>query len=662
MTTEEKNKYIEEYTRNLSKNINSQYKTPLIDEDKILRVVKMYKDSDRDLEKEIIPEIDKLAEQLLKDFLEFQERLGEMMKNAPEEPMQETATLDLGTEKNGLYLNQQQIDLLMITEIETPEELSKFVEECAQFPNQTINDIIPDYGTMGLEEAKRKLYQIYQDNLIGYLEKDQMSFGDLAKFKLEKMGVQGPEINKCLELVSQGSIKDVYSYLGQNYGNDFITNLNRYMIDDFENVKPVSYEEMESLSKLIKNDDSINTICIATGNFGNTVFQGMDGMTFDPYLVNRGADYCAKHDKHMRYHSLFDYMHLENIIASKIDLNGRLIDELKPEEIALLRSDKQEVLGNLKQFVALSMANISAINAKYPELIKQVEIFNELVERNKKDKNSLYEMVWEKYFGITVDDILGCFPRDENGNIVKPNGVEFVYNETLLTESPEKRKAVEKTLYQIEKRAPGIIDVFGDQMHTSSDDVMTAKGIKNLNETAQMVKRIQDGRLIVDGELKIISPKKTECTEHDHHFTKDFLDNTKKLTQSGWKINLWNIKLEQQRIISEIYNNNGVRFEKSTFWALFCQTDHNEVRENKHLGRKVVETMYAGLVPDGKKLPSLLNYGKKVSKQNSDKTVRNLKLSNNQNKAPGFVSTLIISIITIIAGLLIITILYNLHK
>ena len=39
-------------------------------------------------------------------------------------------------------------------------------------------------------------------------------------------------------------------------------------------------------------------------------------------------------------------------------------------------------------------------------LINTVEVFNELVEKNKSDKNSPYAMVWEKNFGITVDELM----------------------------------------------------------------------------------------------------------------------------------------------------------------------------------------------------------------------------------------------------------------
>ena len=104
------------------------------------------------------------------------------------------------------------------------------------------------------------------------------------------------------------------------------------------------------------------------------------------------------------------------------------------------------------------------------KVINTVEIFNELVEKNKSNKDSSYDMVWEKNFGITIDEIISCFD-----DIKKPVGVEFMYNETTLTESQRKRDKVEEVLFEIDKLSPNLIDSFGDQMHLSDEDVMTEK-------------------------------------------------------------------------------------------------------------------------------------------------------------------------------------------
>ena len=57
MSMEEKNQYIEQYIKNISSQVNSQYGKELIDEDKISRAMNMFKNSSEDLETEIIPKI-----------------------------------------------------------------------------------------------------------------------------------------------------------------------------------------------------------------------------------------------------------------------------------------------------------------------------------------------------------------------------------------------------------------------------------------------------------------------------------------------------------------------------------------------------------------------------------------------------------------------------
>ena len=80
MTLEEKNKRIEEYINNIAREINTKYGVELIDSDKKSRAFDMFKNSNEDLETEIIPKIEKLARQVITDYIELQQKLTEMMK------------------------------------------------------------------------------------------------------------------------------------------------------------------------------------------------------------------------------------------------------------------------------------------------------------------------------------------------------------------------------------------------------------------------------------------------------------------------------------------------------------------------------------------------------------------------------------------------------
>ena len=605
MDKDQKNQLIEKYIRELAEKINNQY-NDLIDEEKIMKAFSMFKDSSEDLETQIIPKINKLAQRMIEDYLEFQKHLMEIMKITGENKDNKLATLNLATKLNGIYLSQQQIDLLLITKAKSLEELKHYVENiCGQFPYKRMEDIIENYKSIiteeQLEAVKKEIFKKYQDSLIDYLSFSEMTDLEKAKNKLEKFGITGAELQLCLSQVSQGKTLEVIEYLGKKYGSEFISKFNHFMNDDFENIKDVTYEEMKSLSDLIKQDESLDTIIIASGKFNNSVYQNIGGKTFDPYLTKKALDYCKDNGKHMRYHALFDHFYVDNFINQYIKLNGRSIEELSLEEINTLKAHKNEILSQMRWFIKESMDFINQNNVRLQDgsmLINEIEIFNELVEKNKKDKSSPYEMVWEKYFDINISDIFSCFPKDKKGKIIKPNGIKFMYNETTLTESNEKRKMVEKVLYQIEQEQPGIIDVFGDQMHLSDEDVLFEKGRKNLTETAQMLKRKQDGQIIVDNQIKTIISKKIECTEHDFHFTRDFIEKVKKIGN----MDLWKIKNNMQRIIEKNYMDNGVNFERSTYWSLFGKNDHNLCRENvKSQKEKLpfIDTMYAGLIKDG---------------------------------------------------------------
>ncbi len=588
MNIEQKNQLIEQYINELVLSINSKY-VGLITDEKKKKAIEMFKDSNGDLKSEIIPKINEIANQMIEDFVNFQNHLAKFTGNNQLGESRELASLQLNTSKNGIYLSQQQIDLLMITELKSKEELKNYVENiCGQFPNMTVEDIVSNYRSIQtldeLEEAKKELYKNYQDSLISYLDNAKMNSIEQAKVKLEKLSITAQEQDACLSFISQGKIEDVYKYLQQRHGIDFITQFNRYMKDDFENVKSVSYEEMKSLSNLISNDPSIDTIIIATGKFDNTIYQSSNGKVFDPYLTEKALYYCMSHNKHMRYHALFDQSHVDNLLRQGKGLK-----------------DHDKILAEMKSFVKKSIDFIEENNKQLADgskVINTVEIFNELVEKNKSNKDSSYDMVWEKNFGITIDEIISCFD-----DIKKPVGVEFMYNETTLTESQQKRDKVEEVLFEIDRLSPNLIDSFGDQMHLSDEDVMTEKGKQNLAETAKMLKRIQDGKLLIDGKIKTIKSKKTECTEHDFHFENEFLNNYEIAKNNGNVSSLWNIKRNMQDYIGDCYLSNGVEFQRSTYWTLFGRNDHSLVRNNikfaKETNKPLLSSMQAGIIRDG---------------------------------------------------------------
>jgi hypothetical protein len=327
----------------------------------------------------------------------------------------------------------------------------------------------------------------------------------------------------------------------------------------------------------------------------------------------------------MRYHALFDQATFDKFNAqypnfSKLDAQTQA-------------NIKKQILNNMKTYVEDSMSFIEQNNKTLPDgtkVINMVEIFNELVEKNKTNSNASYTMVWEK-FGISVEDIVNTF-----SNIKKPDGVAFMYNETTLTESKNKRAKVEETLYEIEKHRPGLIDTFGDQAHLSEEDLKN-NGME-IAETASMLKRVQDGKVIVKGEEKDIGKKKIEMTEHDFHFSKGFVNKnitTGVLTEE----NIKKVKKSMQEKIVNIYKSAGIKFEKVTYWAIFNKADHNKVRTNKEIAQKnkrdgtnkpLIDNMYAGTFDSGKDISKITSLKKNspLEKQTSNKEELNRMFQN----------------------------------
>lgn len=590
MNIEEQNEIIENHIIAVSNRINSKY-PGLIDEDKKSEAIDRFVNTSKDFASEIKPEIEILAKQVIDEYLEFKKQIEKIMKCKEQENFGELAILNLNTDKNGIYLSPQQIDLLMITELQTSEELKKYVEGCSQFPNMNIENIIPNFNSLDIEKTKEKLFDEYKKSIVSYLEEIKMTNQNKAKIKLKKMGIEGEKLNDYLKKVSENKIDEVFQILSQEYGNDFISKINRFMTYDYDNIKDASYDEIKSLSSLIQRDKSIDTIVIVTGTFNNSIYSYLNEKKFDPYFTNKALQYCASHDVHMRYHAIFDQNHVEQLLKQG---KGK--------------QDHDQILAKMKLFVQTSMQYIEQNNRQLSNgsmLINEVEIFNELVERNKENRNEPYQMIWEKYFGITLEELVACFD-----NIKKPSGVEFMYNETTLTESAFKRKKVEEILDRIIMVNPNLIDRFGDQMHLSDENIMTKTDRNNLQETAQMIKRIQDKKIYVAKKEKHI---KTECTEHDFHFSKLFLEKIDKLKQNGQNVDLWYVKRKMQDYISSTYISNNVNFERSTYWTLFGKNDHNLVRANRSIvmdnqervkkskkEKSLITTMFAGLVPDGK--------------------------------------------------------------
>ncbi len=513
--------------------------------------------------------------------------------------------IDLGSKKAGIYLSQLQIDLLLLVSCKTKEELLDYLTDdkerkhhaiCGQFPTLKREDL-PYITEKNLEEAKRDFFKKYQDSLISYLENENLSDFSKAEKKLSKCGISKSDIEECLTFISLGDIPGAYIYLASKYGVGIVDKINHFMLDDFENIKSITYEAIEALHNHIVNDDDLDTIVIATGKFQNNIFYNSKGTRkFDPFFTDKALSYCKKHDKHMRYHALVDYSNLTKYHNDGKDKRSRT-----------------KILAELKQFIIASLSYIESNNAKLSDgtnCINVLEVFNELVEYNlpEEERDKPYEMAWEKYFGITIEDLMSCFE-----GMKKLSGVEYMYNETLLQEGALKRKKVLEVFNEIERINPNFLDVFGDQMHLNSGDVNTPEQLGNISEEFELLRTIE------------AAGKKIECTEFDFHVNKTTVEKVKNLTDDPETLSkVANIKTKMIANLSSLAKKSGVKFERTTYWSLFDTVDRNLVRTNKRreeTGAPLFTSMYAGLFGTGaniNKIASLIP-GHITSKKSTSK-------------------------------------------
>lgn len=492
----------------------------------------------------------------------------------------------------------------MIVSLKDKNEIKKYIEEkCSQFPNKKAEDII-DLEHCSIEDCKRQLFDKYKDSLVTYLENNNYSRFEKAQMKLSQLGLtseQIAEIKKQLPKTEDGNKKaeadeKIYEFISKTYGEEFVTRFNHLMFDDFENIKDesVTYELISQLDEQIRSDESIDTIIIATGKYGNSMTQTGNGKQFDPYFTAKGLEYCRDTGKHMRYHALIDYAHFSKLI-----------------EQGYAVQDHDQILVELKSFIQESMAFINQYNDRMPDgsmRINVIEVFNELVEYNKDENNrEQYDMVWQKYFGISVEEIMSCFE-----DIKKPKGVSYMYNETMLEESSVRRYTVENVLSQIMKCNPNFLDKFGDQMHLEQlhaiqNTEKTPYGkLNELDGTFNLLKKIQDMGLSV------------ECTEFDIHIDSTTMEKVANMLADGRITEQKVLEMKRKWIdtISKLAESKGITFDRTSYWSILDAVDHNVVRANiqRQQNREVpFDTMYAGLYGDGKNLERLNTLERNIS-------------------------------------------------
>lgn len=487
--------------------------------------------------------------------------------------------MDLGTESTGIYLSHQMVDILSLINCDNMDEVLDFIQNTPNIKELPVEEISQLQG-LDLDTAKKIVFEKYQQSYTNFMVMEYLRKSKDQRYrfhsKLESLKLPLPVETKLFELYQKQGEQACYGMLQTIVGPTKTRDIKQTVREDYENIKSATYEQMVAFNEQIKNNISQAkknngdyTLVISSAKFFTTMFAEENdlGYTYDPHYVERGFTLTKKLDSNARFHCLLDCNTAKSLF----------------EEKHYTKEDKERVLDILSYYTRESLQAIIRLN-NGTNTINTVEIFNELVEYNKDDKTKPYEEVWQKYFDISIDDIIErCIvPNQELIRQLKSTGVDFMYNETLLQESEERRKKVEEVYERIQSKAPDLIDTFGDQMHFTSSD-LTPEKIEQLKAEALFLQKMQQKKKSTGETLKI------ESTEFDFGIGKE--TSKKVITALEDKsLNNQDVITKKQEMISKVKEIfEDISFSRACCWTTLDNIDCRLVRESRKDNQRVYQ-------------------------------------------------------------------------
>ncbi len=483
---------------------------------------------------------------------------------------------------SALYLNTQLVDLLLIINIQSPEEYAHFVTHCVQLLTNTITP----FGPEQLEQKKRELFKSYIRSFIpyrllaireGYNLED--SYRDTYKLNFEK-NLPNEYHADALEAFKKRGEKGLITYLSSLPDADKIMlRIQRYVSRDFGNVHSLSYEEVLQLDQLIKRDVNIDTLVTLGASYELTMRHSSKGtMEFDPYYLDRMLKYCKICNKHMRYLSLYD-RHVAVLFSRK-------------------GLDKEGVMESFVPFTNGYFYYLNKHNETLSDgsrIINSAVIFNELLTYDETAySGGKTGLVWRNYFGMSMKDLYYFIFKDGQNRI--PEGVSVMYNERSLEEGEERLGSAERILKEVLEEHPNFINVYGTELHLN-DDLFQPENYHYIQESVVYLKKVQDEYHIP-----------VEITENDLFFHPDLIIKCDQFGISRDYIKL--LKINYLEMLSKTFNYNNLKISRVGYWTIFDRLDHNFIKviEEKLFNTEDIsglDSLNGGLIPYGADIDSI---------------------------------------------------------
>ena len=568
MNMEEKNKVVTQYLYNTFselKQLCAKDKGYFINEDKYKRALDMFLNCDEDIDT-IIKMIDFEKKKLLDSYYKWEEQERQAYLSQFENKTDEN-------EKLGITLNRQMIELMMIANASSIKELRELsVQLSIDISDQSLE----------LEQMRELVFNEYINSLTDRNEIYKNPSANLNK-KISNV-IKGanltPEQIDKLKLIIQTGMQSNIS------ADEIFQNISRVFPREISNNIFIALSESRDLS-----DPGINQYQIPDYQLLFAKLREFKSITLD-FESKHPAVYMPNGNYY--YKKLERCLDFAQGLGKDVRLNALIFFEDCPKHLSELEYNeinKQRVYDELLKYVDSTTQMIASYNQMSLEnngyeVVKSIDIFNELVTRfsndfngqylNREDipKNNSQESGWQKF--LNIEDL--C----EIALVARKNlpNVEFVYNEVNLEDNNKLQtfKSVLDRIKAFEEKhkemlgGKKIVDCIGTQMHLRSD--VTEKEIdSSLNKLSSYGYPIK-------------------ITEYDQALTDDYIATHSPLE----------CETEKQRKQVELKNlivNSSKKYNirQVTIWSLTDSTNFLLDKQNKTLiqqGKEPVKTIYGG--------------------------------------------------------------------
>lgn len=248
MEIEDKNKIILEHIYEVAKLVNAEY-NGLIDENKIIDMYIYYKDTEKDYELEIVPEIDKKVEEIIAENLKMQKELEDIMKLKQQKEEERLMKEGLGNEFGTWLLCTQTLNYLTIEQLNSKEAIKEYISNVySQFSGIDSKNIMDSFDSIvtdrQIESIKDTLNKNYENSLMQKYSNIKIGTPEEARAKLMQAGIEKEDIDKVIKGIAKGETIDIIKELESKYGKEVIENINNGVeVKQEENVEQLEESE-----------------------------------------------------------------------------------------------------------------------------------------------------------------------------------------------------------------------------------------------------------------------------------------------------------------------------------------------------------------------------------------------------------------------------------